>query len=143
MSFAPKVANDPVSANTPADRLSLAQAVLTDRDGRVERGFHRLKGTPLVISPLLAQRDDPVVGLTHRLTLALRLLPLIELVVRRQLKMLRMIKQSLKVGVAYRGQVEPTTVGIPQGAPISPLYRNQECPRWSALPLASLSSQQS
>ncbi len=38
--------------------------------------------------------------------------------------MLRLIKQSLKVGVAYRGQVEPTTVGVPQGSPISPLYSN-------------------
>lgn len=38
--------------------------------------------------------------------------------------MLRIIKQSLKVGVAYRGQVEPTRVGVPQGSPISPLYSN-------------------
>jgi len=38
--------------------------------------------------------------------------------------MLRIIKQSLKVGVEYRGQVEPTRVGVPQGSPISPLYSN-------------------
>lgn len=38
--------------------------------------------------------------------------------------MLRLIKQSLKVGVAYEGQVEATTVGVPQGSPISPLYSN-------------------
>jgi group II intron reverse transcriptase/maturase len=38
--------------------------------------------------------------------------------------MLRLIKQSLKVGVAYGGQVEATTVGVPQGSPISPLYSN-------------------
>ena len=38
--------------------------------------------------------------------------------------MLRLIKQSLKVGVAYHGRVEPTTIGVPQGAPISPLYSN-------------------
>jgi group II intron reverse transcriptase/maturase len=38
--------------------------------------------------------------------------------------MLRLIKQSLKVGVSYQGQIEPTTVGVPQGAPISPLYSN-------------------
>jgi transposase len=73
--------------NAPADRLSLAQAVLTYRDEwNVERGFHRLKGAPLSISPLFVQRDDQVVGLTHLLTLALRLLTLIEFVVRRQLK---------------------------------------------------------
>ena len=38
--------------------------------------------------------------------------------------MLQLIRQSLKVGVEYQGQVEPTTVGVPQGSPISPLYSN-------------------
>src|SRR5260370_17729508 len=38
--------------------------------------------------------------------------------------MLRLIKQSLTVGVAYQGKVEPTTVGVPQGQPLSPLYTN-------------------
>lgn len=38
--------------------------------------------------------------------------------------MLRLIKQSLKVGVFYQGQVEPTRIGVPQGSPISPLYSN-------------------
>ena len=38
--------------------------------------------------------------------------------------MLRLIKQSLKVGIAYQGKIEPTKVGVPQGSPISPLYSN-------------------
>jgi RNA-directed DNA polymerase len=38
--------------------------------------------------------------------------------------LLRLIKQSLKVRVAYQGQVEPTGVGGPQGAPLSPLNSN-------------------
>lgn len=38
--------------------------------------------------------------------------------------MLRLITQTLKVGVKSRGQVVPTTVGVPQGSPISPLYSN-------------------
>ena len=38
--------------------------------------------------------------------------------------MLQLIKQSLKVGVVYGGQVEATTVGVLQGSPISPLYSN-------------------
>jgi group II intron reverse transcriptase/maturase len=38
--------------------------------------------------------------------------------------MLRLIKQSLRVGVAYQGKIEPARVGVPQGAPISPLYSN-------------------
>jgi group II intron reverse transcriptase/maturase len=38
--------------------------------------------------------------------------------------MLRLIKQSLTVEIAYQGKREPTTVGVPQGSPISPLYSN-------------------
>jgi RNA-directed DNA polymerase len=38
--------------------------------------------------------------------------------------MLRLIKQSLTVEIAYEGKMEPTTVGVPQGSPISPLYNN-------------------
>src|SRR6516225_7116671 len=38
--------------------------------------------------------------------------------------MLRLIKQSLTVKIAYEGKAEPTTVGVPQGSPISPLYSN-------------------
>jgi RNA-directed DNA polymerase len=38
--------------------------------------------------------------------------------------LLRLIKQSLKVSVASQGQVAPTTVGVPQGSPLSPLYSN-------------------
>ena len=39
-------------------------------------------------------------------------------------RMLKLIKQTLKVGVQTQGQIVPTTVGVPQGSPISPLYRN-------------------
>jgi transposase len=52
----------------------------------VERGFHRLKGVPLSLNPLFVKRDDQVEGLIHLLTLALRLLTLIEFVVRRALQ---------------------------------------------------------
>jgi RNA-directed DNA polymerase len=38
--------------------------------------------------------------------------------------MLRLIKESLKGGVAYQGRIEPTTIGVPQGSPISPLSSN-------------------
>jgi group II intron reverse transcriptase/maturase len=38
--------------------------------------------------------------------------------------MLRIIKQSLKVGVVHQGKVEPRRIGVPQGSPISPLYSN-------------------
>ena len=72
---------------TPAEQLTLEQAVFTYRDEwLIERGFHRLKGVPLSLSPLFVKRDDQVVGLTNLLSLAVRFLSLIEFVARRKLK---------------------------------------------------------
>lgn len=51
----------------------------------IERGFHRLKGVPLSLTPLYVQRDDQVKGLTHFLSLGVRFLTLIEYHVRREL----------------------------------------------------------
>jgi transposase len=73
--------------DVPAEQLSLAQAVLVYREEwLIERGFHRLKGVPLSLSPLFVKREDQVVGLTNLLSLAVRFLTLIEFVVRRNLK---------------------------------------------------------
>ena len=73
--------------NAPVEQLTLEQAVLAYRDEwLIERGFHRLKGVPLSLSPLFVKRDDQVVGLTNLLSLAVRFLTLIEFVVRRKLK---------------------------------------------------------
>ena len=52
----------------------------------IERGFGRLKGAPLSIAPMFVQRDDQVVGLTRLLSVAVRILTLLEFVVRRSLK---------------------------------------------------------
>ena len=74
-------------SDASAEQLTLEQAVLTYRnEWLVEHGFHRLKGTPLSLNPLFVQRDDQVAGLTNLLSLAVRLLTLIEFVVRRNLK---------------------------------------------------------
>ena len=73
-------------SNAPAEQLNLEQAVLTYRDEWViEHGFHRLKGVPLSLNPLFVKRDDQVVGLTNLLSIAVRMLNLIEFVVRRSL----------------------------------------------------------
>jgi transposase len=70
--------------NAAAERLSLGDAVLGYRAGTcVERAFHQLKDQPLGIRPLFVHRDDQVRGLTHLLTLALRVLTLFEVLVRR------------------------------------------------------------
>ncbi len=72
--------------NMPTQRLSWAQAVQWYRDGWcLERDFHLLKDRPLGIRPLYVRRDDQITGLTHLLTLALRLLSLLEIQVRQGL----------------------------------------------------------
>jgi retron-type reverse transcriptase len=38
--------------------------------------------------------------------------------------MLKLIKQTLKVGIWDKGRVAATKIGVPQGSPISPLYSN-------------------
>jgi transposase len=70
--------------NLPAERLSLGEALFTYRGGwSAERLFHLFKDQPLGIRPFDVQRDDQILGLTHQVTLALRVLTLFEMLVRR------------------------------------------------------------
>ncbi len=72
--------------NQPMASLSLAQAVLAYRsEYQVERSFGRLKGRPLSLTPMYVQRDDHATGLIRLLSIALRVLTLLEFVGRRQL----------------------------------------------------------
>src|SRR6266478_995145 len=74
------------ATNAPPKRLSLGNAVREYRhEYHIEQGFGRLKGAPLSIAPMFVKRDDQVTGLTHLLSLALRVLTLMEFVVRRSL----------------------------------------------------------
>jgi transposase len=75
------------ATNAPSQRLSLSQAVCEYRhEYHIEHGFGRLKGAPLSIAPMFVKRDDQVVGLTHLLSVALRILTLLEFVARRSLQ---------------------------------------------------------
>lgn len=66
--------------------LSLGDAVLCYRNEyRIERVFNRLKGR-LNIAPLFVKRDDQIEGMTYLLTLGVRVLTLLEFVVRRSLQ---------------------------------------------------------
>jgi len=72
--------------NQPAESLSLAQAVLAYRsEYQVERSLGRLKGRPLSLTPMYVQRDEHATGLIRLLSIALRVLTLLEFVGRRQL----------------------------------------------------------
>ena len=69
-----------------ADKLSLQDAVLSYRNEyRVEQIFGRLKSR-LDIAPLFVRKDDRIEGLTCLLILCVRVMTLIEFVVRRSLK---------------------------------------------------------
>lgn len=95
--------------NAPAARLSFPAAVVQYRGGWcLERAFHLLKDQPLGIRPLYVRRDDQVRGLTHLLTLGLRLLTLIEVQVRQQVRDTGELWTGLYVGQPQRATTQPT-----------------------------------
>jgi len=72
--------------NAVRKRLSLKDAVLCYRNEyRVERIFNRLKSR-VHIAPMFVTRDDQIEGLTHLLTLGVRVLTVMEFVLRRSLQ---------------------------------------------------------
>jgi transposase len=72
--------------NQSAAVLPLDRAIVAYRDEYlVERSLGRLKGRPLSLTPLYLTRDDHATGLIRLLSLALRVLTLLEGVVRRRL----------------------------------------------------------
>lgn len=74
------------ATNQTPEHLSLEQAVLAYRaEYQIERGFGRLKGKPLSLTPLYLTSEARVTGLIRLLMLALRVLTLLEFRVRRQL----------------------------------------------------------
>lgn len=96
--------------NAPARQLSLSQAVLAYREEwLVERNCARLKGKALSLAPLWVQRDDHALGLTRLLTLAARVLAVVEYQVRRTLAQTGRALQGLYPGQPTRATAQPTT----------------------------------
>src|SRR4029434_2543771 len=72
--------------NAAPQRMSLQAAVLCYRDEyRVERIFNRLKSR-VHIAPLFVKRNEQIAGLTYLLTLGVRVLTVMEFVLRRSLQ---------------------------------------------------------
>ena len=95
--------------NQPLASLSLAQAVLAYRsEYQVERSFGRLKGRPLSLTPMYVQRDDHATGLIRLLSIALRVLTLLEFVGRRQLATEGVRLAGLYAGNPQRATDRPT-----------------------------------
>lgn len=74
------------ATNASCEGLPLERAILAYRDQyTIEHEIARLKGHPLSLSPMYLQRDDHLKGLIRLLSLALRILVLLEGVVRQRL----------------------------------------------------------
>jgi transposase len=96
-------------SNAPCTALSLSQAVWTYRAApSIERNFGRLKGHPLGIRPLYVRREDHAKGLVRLLSLALRVLTVVEHVVRRQMHTTGQALSGLYAGNPQRQTARPT-----------------------------------
>jgi transposase len=132
--------------NLPAERMSLAQSVIHYRGGwSLERDFHLVKDRPLGIRPLYVRRDDQITGLTHLLTLALRLMTLIEVQVRRSLAQTGEQMSGLYAGQPSRKTTRPTGVSLlkafARGEVTLTRIQMGEQYSWHITPLSSLQKQ--
>ena len=132
--------------NLPVERMSLAQSVIHYRGGwSLERDFHVVKDRPLGIRPLYVRRDDQITGLTHLLTLALRLLTLIETQVRRNLAQTGEQMSGLYEGQPSRKATGPTGVRLlkafaPGEVTLTRIQMGEQH-SWHITPLSSLQMQ--
>jgi transposase len=97
------------ATNCHADSLTLPQAVLAYRGAYlIERGFGRLKGQPLSLTPMYLEREDHVTGLIRLLSVGLRVLTLLEFVVRRRLAADGGVLAGVYTGQPARATAQPT-----------------------------------
>lgn len=131
--------------NLPSPAWSLTDTISHYREGYcVERDFHLFKDQPLGLSPLFVHLPNQIIGLTHLLTIALRILTLIETTVRDALQ-----EQGESLDGLYEGQPRRST-NRPTAIRILRLFSRSEVSRigffshgqwhWRLTPLPSLSS---
>lgn len=102
-----------VFATNQVQQLSLEQAVLAYREEYlVERGFGRLKGKPLSLRPMYLQDDRRATGLVRLLSLGLKVLTLLEHVVREKLSRRGESLAGLYAGNPKRTTSRPTTEAL-------------------------------
>jgi transposase len=96
-----------------AEQWSLAQAVWAYRRAyRGERSVGRRTGRPLSLTPMDVQRDDQATGLMRLVSIAVRVLTLLEWVVRRRLPAEGTQRHGLSAGHAPRATARPTAARL-------------------------------
>jgi transposase len=98
-----------MATNAPAGRLSLEASVATYREGAgMERAFHQMKDKPLGIRPLFVKLDEQIKGLTRLLLIALRVMTLVEIVVRAGLQEKKEALEGMHQGQRNKMESRPT-----------------------------------
>jgi transposase len=93
------------ATNQKKGTITLEQVIEAYHDEYlVERCFRRFKGHPLSLAPMYLQRDDHRVGLVRLLSIALRVLTLLEGAVRKNLQ-----EQENKISGLYAGNPKRST----------------------------------
>ena len=98
------------ATNHSAEEVSLAQGVAAYRsEYLIEQGFGRLKGRSLSLTPLFLHDEQRVVALICLLSIALRVLVLMQFVVRRNLRQGSATLKGIYPGQPGRQTAQPTT----------------------------------
>jgi transposase len=104
-----------MATNAPQQNLSFCQAQLTYRDEwRLENNYKILKKSHLGISPLFVRKDERLKGLCRLLSIALRLIALIQYRIRESLATSKEVIKGLEKGKPNSTTSEPTTLSILQ-----------------------------
>jgi transposase len=116
------------ATNHAAEEVSLAQGVAAYRsEYRIEQGFGRWKGHALSLPPLFLRDEQRVVALSCLLSIALRVLVLMQFVVRRNLRQASATLKGIYPGQPGRQTAQPTTemmLWARRGVPLSRLTIN-------------------
>jgi len=93
--------------------LSMEAAIRLYRNApRIERNFHLFKDTPIDVEPLYVKRNDQIKGIIRLLSLCVRLLTLIEIVVRRNLTKNNATLKGLYDGKPNQETDKPTAIRL-------------------------------
>lgn len=129
--------------NLATKHCGLTDAVLIYNEGwSVERDFHLLKDRPLGIQPLFVREEEQILGMTRLLTIALRVLTLIELVIRSRLEQREEELSGLYEGQPKRTTGKPTAVRLLKAVARLEItlscVEGREGRRWQLTPLPPL-----